>query len=100
MPFQNDFHMTFFFPPIDLNSAFKSMMGKEEPKAAQLTIFYAGNVVVFDDFPSDKVKEIMSFANKGTSQTQNPSPYTYTQIQPSIIPNIPSRPIVFGNMNI
>lgn len=76
-------------------------MGKE-PKAAQLTIFYAGQVIVFDDFPADKVNEIMSLASKGTSQSPNSSPYAYTQSQPSIIPNNmipqpPSRPIACGN---
>lgn len=82
----------------------------KEPKTAPLTIFYAGQVIVYDDFPADKVEEIMSIARNGISQTQNPSAYAHTQTQPSVIPNIiipgnfnqqhphaPSAPIVSGN---
>lgn len=58
------------------------------PKAAQLTMFYNGQVVVFDDFPADKAQELMAFANKGISQTQNNnSLYTYTPSQPSFPQN-------------
>ncbi|KAK8618727.1 hypothetical protein V6N13_132709 [Hibiscus sabdariffa] len=38
-----------------------------EPKNAQLTIFFNGQVVVYNDFPADKVKEIMALANQGSS---------------------------------
>ncbi|XP_059315784.1 protein TIFY 10a-like [Lycium ferocissimum] len=31
---------------------------------AQMTIFYAGKVIVFNEFPADKVKEIMILASK------------------------------------
>ncbi|KAG4959237.1 hypothetical protein AAZX31_13G094800 [Glycine max] len=82
------------------SSAFKSM--EKEPKAAQLTIFYAGQVVVFDDFPAEKLEEITSLAGKGISQSQNTSAYAHTHNQqvnhPSFVPNIspqaPSRPLV------
>jgi jasmonate ZIM domain-containing protein len=58
------------------------------PKAAQLTMFYNGQVIVIDDFPADKAQELMAFANKGISQSQNNSVYTYTQSQPSFPPNL------------
>lgn len=58
------------------------------PKAAQLTMFYNGQVIVIDDFPADKAHELMGFANKGISQSQNNSVYTYTQSQPSFPPNM------------
>ncbi|XVF25247.1 hypothetical protein REPUB_Repub13aG0196800 [Reevesia pubescens] len=38
-----------------------------EPKNAQLTIFFGGQVLVYNDFPADKVKEIMALANQGCS---------------------------------
>ncbi|KAI3455646.1 hypothetical protein Pfo_012309 [Paulownia fortunei] len=41
---------------------------KEPNKTAQLTIFYSGRVLVFDDYPVDKARELMSIAKKASSQ--------------------------------
>ncbi|KAF8393653.1 hypothetical protein HHK36_021899 [Tetracentron sinense] len=38
-----------------------------ESETAQMTIFYAGQVIVLDDFPADKAREIMLLASKGSS---------------------------------
>ncbi|WVZ66679.1 hypothetical protein U9M48_015868 [Paspalum notatum var. saurae] len=42
---------------------------KEEPQ--QLTIFYGGKVLVFNDFPADKAKDLMQLASKGSPVVQN-----------------------------
>ncbi|KAE9602503.1 hypothetical protein Lal_00049993 [Lupinus albus] len=86
-------HSTKKVPTLVNPSAFKSLF--KDPKAAQLTIFYGGQVNVYDDFPADKVEEIMSFARKGISQNQNTSLHAHTQ--PSMIQehtHAPPSPIV------
>ena len=49
-----------------------------EKEKHQLTIFYAGKVLVFDNFPAEKANDLMQMAGKGASVSQNsgllPSP--------------------------
>lgn len=57
-----------------------------------MTIFYDGQVVVFDDMQAEKAKDIiMSFANTGMSQNQNGYAYSY----PAAISATSSRPFPF-----
>ncbi|KAJ1391735.1 Tify domain [Sesbania bispinosa] len=75
-----------------------------EPKGSQMTIFYAGQVMVFDDLPADKAKEIMSFASKKTSENQNNNyASTFLQRHPSFparsSPSFITRPFPF-HLNI
>ncbi|CAN6901187.1 unnamed protein product [Brassica oleracea] len=42
---------------------------RPEPQTAPLTIFYGGQVIVFNDFSAEKAKEVMDLASKGTANT-------------------------------
>uniref|UniRef100_A0A1J3I8T2 Protein TIFY n=1 Tax=Noccaea caerulescens TaxID=107243 RepID=A0A1J3I8T2_NOCCA len=62
---------------------------KPEPQTAPLTIFYGGQVIVFNDFSAEKAKELMNLASKGaansfTGFTTNVN----TNIQSVYTPNI------------
>ncbi|KAL8102714.1 protein TIFY 10A-like [Apium graveolens] len=45
---------------------------KQQPENAQMTIFYGGQVVVFNDLSSEKAKEIMMLASKACSSLKQP----------------------------
>lgn len=68
-------------PNMENSSVPKSVT--KEPRAAQMTVFYGGQVAVFDDFPAEKVLEILAFASKGTPPIQNSFAHTFPQGKPS-----------------
>jgi len=61
-----------------------------KPESAQMTIFYAGQVIVLNDFPADKANEIMLLASKGKPVSQNQNTFVSNMIQKPI----ESTPIV------
>ncbi|KAG6517161.1 protein TIFY 10a-like [Zingiber officinale] len=42
-----------------------------EAQKSQLTIFYGGKVLVFDNFPAEKAKDLMQLASNGSSTADN-----------------------------
>ncbi|KAK1288973.1 Protein TIFY 10A [Acorus calamus] len=41
------------------------------PERGQMTIFYAGRVIVFDNFTAEKAKKVMDLASKATNNSNN-----------------------------
>ncbi|CAL9081944.1 unnamed protein product [Musa textilis] len=54
-----------------------------EQERNQLTIFYGGKVMVFDNFPAKKVKDLLQLASKGSSTAQKSSHLSRT-VQPNL----------------
>ncbi|KAI3410862.1 Tify domain-containing protein [Psidium guajava] len=66
-----------------------SSLNKKEPETAQMTIFYAGQVIVLNDFPADKAQEVMLAASKASSLSQH---------VPAVAPNLAkSKPAFAAN---
>ncbi|CAK9159229.1 unnamed protein product [Ilex paraguariensis] len=82
----------------------------EAETAAQMTIFYGGQVIVFNDFPADKAQKIMLLASKSSQDPDTfasnlvPKPAESINLIPStpnVVPNLvqervhgPAEPIV------
>ncbi|KAJ6407307.1 hypothetical protein OIU84_010750 [Salix udensis] len=85
-----------FAPKEDVQNKLDSSVRKPataEPPTAQMTIFYAGRVIVFNDFPADKAREMMLLASKGSSQIQNVFPSIPANSHPALAPNTSKTPI-------
>ncbi|TVU46615.1 hypothetical protein EJB05_06161 [Eragrostis curvula] len=77
------------------NAGFGSEYAREQEKR-QLTIFYAGKVLVFNDFPAEKAKDLMQMASKGASAVPNsglvPSSTTATITDSTKVSTMPTPP--------
>lgn len=70
-------------PPIaPVNAVGSKTAAGESPEKGQLTVFYGGRVLVFDNFPADKAKELMLLAGKGSSPPAPPPPATAADALP------------------
>lgn len=59
---------------------------KGVPEKAQMTIFYGGKVLVFNDFPADKAKEIMLLASNGSTTSVAPKLPESSALVPKVVP--------------
>ncbi|KAJ1687277.1 hypothetical protein LUZ63_018667 [Rhynchospora breviuscula] len=57
--------MELFPRSIDLAGGKSAKTEAGEQEKSQLTIFYGGKVLVFENFPADKAKDLMNYAIKG-----------------------------------
>ncbi|GER41727.1 jasmonate Zim-domain protein [Striga asiatica] len=81
-------------------------------ESAQMTIFYSGQVVVFDDLPADKAKEILMLAAKSSGAAQNrpraPFPSLHAAHSPAesatgvnrLVPTCPAQPPLDSDLPI
>ncbi|KAK3146998.1 hypothetical protein QOZ80_3BG0276390 [Eleusine coracana subsp. coracana] len=78
----------------------KSPDAREQEKR-QLTIFYGGKVLVFNDFPAEKAKDLMQMARKGASAVQNsgllPASAAATLSDSTKVSTIPAPPAAVVN---
>lgn len=68
-----------------------SSVAKAEAEKSQMTIFYGGQVLVFNDFPPEKVKEIMVLARGGGINTQNPNIFSYNNTTTTLVSPKPAE---------
>lgn len=84
--------------------------GSPEPPAGQMTIFYGGQVMVFNDLTADRAKEVMDLASSFESSlkkskvealaSSSPSPSPSPNPNPNPSPTLNLKPAVTQNLNV
>ncbi|XP_056177096.1 protein TIFY 10A isoform X2 [Syzygium oleosum] len=83
----------------DVSKTNNSCSNKKEPETAQMTIFYAGQVIVLNDFPADKAKEVMLAASKASSVSQHVAAApNLAKSKPAFAPNYAKNPVESGGV--
>lgn len=83
----------------DVSKMNNSSSIKKEPETAQMTIFYAGQVIVLNDFPAEKAKEVMLAASKGSSLSQHAAAApNLAKSKPAFAPNYAKSPVESGGV--
>lgn len=97
--------------PVSKPDEAQKKKSQQPEKTAPMTIFYGGQVIVFNDFPAEKANELMLLASKGTANNNSPNlnfassnlvqrPTESVNLNVSASPNVvqrPPQPIVTGN---
>lgn len=60
------------------------------PQTSQMTIFYAGQVFVFNNFPADRVGDVMFLASQESSRLNIPTAASVAARQPPILVGTPA----------
>ncbi|KAF3326525.1 protein TIFY 10B-like protein [Carex littledalei] len=79
--------MELFPHTVGLEGGKSTITGAREQEKSQLTIFYGGKVLVFDNFPAEKVQDLMNYAIKGNPTSCN-STYIPASSSPTPTPSI------------
>lgn len=97
--FQSSVFLFFVLADLHFCLSFSSInkAATPEPQTAPMTIFYAGQVIVFNDFPADKAKEVMLLASKGSSQSLTGFPSDSVKSHPEGDPNVVKAPVESTN---
>ncbi|XP_073155540.1 protein TIFY 10A-like [Henckelia pumila] len=81
-------------PMIEKSDVKEETQKKPEAETAPMTIFYAGQVIVFNDFPADKAKDVMALArnscatkNRHSATVPPPCPAESAASFPNIVRN-------------
>lgn len=75
-------------PKEDVRKITDSQSVKPESHTAPLTIFYAGQVMVFSDFPAEKAKEVVNLASRGSSKSYTGFTSNVNNIKSASTPNL------------